>query len=131
VVDESNLQRHIIYGQSDIGRSKAQSARDTVAEINPLTNVIVHEEQLSSENAMRIFEPYDFIVDGTDNFATRYLVNDACVLLGKIYQTRPRTTTRGSVLARTARIDRIGRKAPVWRGTRLFAERRAAAGPGG
>ncbi len=85
VVDESNLQRQIIHGQSDIGRSKTQSARDTVREINPFTNVIVHEERLSSDNAMSIFEPYDLIVDGTDNFATRYLVNDACVLLGKPY----------------------------------------------
>jgi len=85
VVDESNLQRQIIHGQSDVGRSKAQSARDSVLEINPLVNVVLHEERLDSDNAMRIFEPYDLIVDGTDNFATRYLVNDACVLLGKPY----------------------------------------------
>jgi molybdopterin/thiamine biosynthesis adenylyltransferase/rhodanese-related sulfurtransferase len=85
VVDESNLQRQIIHGQSDIGRSKAQSAKASIEEINPLVNVVLHEERLDSENAMRIFEPYDLIVDGTDNFATRYLVNDACVLLGKPY----------------------------------------------
>jgi adenylyltransferase/sulfurtransferase len=85
VVDESNLQRQIIHGQSDVGRSKAQSARDSIQEINPLVNVILHEERLDSDNAMRIFESYDLIVDGTDNFATRYLVNDACVLLGKPY----------------------------------------------
>jgi molybdopterin/thiamine biosynthesis adenylyltransferase/rhodanese-related sulfurtransferase len=85
VVDESNLQRQIIHGQSDIGRSKAVSAMETVAEINPHVNVVLHEERLDSDNAMRIFEPYDLIVDGTDNFATRYLVNDACVLLGKPY----------------------------------------------
>ena len=85
VVDESNLQRQVIHGQSDIGRSKAQSARDSVREINPLVDVVLHEERLDSSNAMRIFEPYDLIVDGTDNFATRYLVNDACVLLGKPY----------------------------------------------
>ena len=85
VVDESNLQRQIIHGQSDVGRSKAQSARDSVLEINPHVNVVLHEERLDSDNAMRIFEPYDLIVDGTDNFATRYLVNDACVLLGKPY----------------------------------------------
>ena len=85
VVDESNLQRQIIHGQSDVGRSKAQSARDTVREINLFVRVILHEERLTSDNAMRIFEPYDLIVDGTDNFATRYLVNDACVLLGKPY----------------------------------------------
>jgi sulfur-carrier protein adenylyltransferase/sulfurtransferase len=85
VVDESNLQRQIIHGQSDVGRSKAQSARDSVLEINPHVNVVLHEERLDSDNAMRIFDPYDLIVDGTDNFATRYLVNDACVLLGKPY----------------------------------------------
>jgi molybdopterin/thiamine biosynthesis adenylyltransferase/rhodanese-related sulfurtransferase len=85
VVDESNLQRQVIHGQSDIGRSKAESARDSIREINPYVNVIVHKERLDSDNAMQIFADYDLIVDGTDNFATRYLVNDACVLLGKPY----------------------------------------------
>jgi sulfur-carrier protein adenylyltransferase/sulfurtransferase len=85
VVDESNLQRQVIHGQSDVGRSKAQSARDSVREINPLVQVNLHEERLDSSNAMRIFADYDLIVDGTDNFATRYLVNDACVLLDKPY----------------------------------------------
>ena len=85
VVDESNLQRQIIHGQSDIGRSKAESARDSVREINPLITVNVHEERLDSSNVMELFAQYDLIVDGTDNFATRYLVNDACVLLGKPY----------------------------------------------
>ena len=85
VVDESNLQRQVIHGQSDIGRSKAESARASVAEINPYINVVLHQERLDSSNAFRIFEPYDLIVDGTDNFATRYLVNDACVLLNKPY----------------------------------------------
>ena len=84
-VDESNLQRQIIHGQSDIGRSKAESARDSVKEINPYVNVILHEERLESENALELFAQYDLIVDGTDNFATRYLVNDACVLLNKPY----------------------------------------------
>lgn len=85
VVDESNLQRQIIHGQSDIGRSKAESARDSVKEINPYVDVILHEERLDTSNVMDIFAQYDLIVDGTDNFATRYLVNDACVLLGKPY----------------------------------------------
>ena len=85
VVDESNLQRQIIHGQSDIGRPKAESARDTVREINPLVNVIVHEERLDNDNVLEIFSGYDLILDGTDNFATRYMVNDACVLLGKPY----------------------------------------------
>jgi molybdopterin/thiamine biosynthesis adenylyltransferase/rhodanese-related sulfurtransferase len=85
VVDESNLQRQIIHGQSDVGRSKAESARDSVKEINPLVEVVLHEERLDSTNVMEIFSQYDLIVDGTDNFATRYLVNDACVLLEKPY----------------------------------------------
>ncbi|WP_034265300.1 adenylyltransferase/sulfurtransferase MoeZ [Actinospica robiniae] len=84
-VDESNLQRQIIHGQSDIGRSKAESARDSVREINPLVNVLLHEERLDSSNVMELFAQYDLIIDGTDNFATRYLVNDACVLLNKPY----------------------------------------------
>ncbi len=85
VVDESNLQRQVIHGQSDVGRPKAESARDSIREINPYVNVVLHEERLDSDNAMEIFAQYDLIVDGTDNFATRYLVNDACVLLGKPY----------------------------------------------
>jgi sulfur-carrier protein adenylyltransferase/sulfurtransferase len=85
VVEESNLQRQVIHGQSDVGRSKAESARDSVEEINPLVEVVLHTERLDSSNVMEIFAEYDLIVDGTDNFATRYLVNDACVLLGKPY----------------------------------------------
>ena len=84
-VDESNLQRQIIHGQSDIGKSKAESAREKIAEINPYVNVILHETRLDNSNVLEIFAQYDIIVDGTDNFATRYLVNDACVLLKKPY----------------------------------------------
>ena len=84
-VDESNLQRQIIHGQSDIGKSKALSAKEKIAEINPYVNVITHELRLDVSNVMEIFSLYDIIVDGTDNFATRYLVNDACVLLKKPY----------------------------------------------
>ncbi len=84
-VDESNLQRQIIHGQSDIGRSKAESARDSVKEINPYVQVNLHEIRLDTSNVMDLFAQYDLIVDGTDNFATRYLVNDACVLLNKPY----------------------------------------------
>jgi sulfur-carrier protein adenylyltransferase/sulfurtransferase len=84
-VDESNLQRQIIHGQSDIGRPKAESARDSIAEINPLVDVIVHNERLDNDNVMGIFEGYDLIVDGTDNFATRYMVNDAAYFLGIPY----------------------------------------------
>jgi adenylyltransferase/sulfurtransferase len=85
IVDESNLQRQIIHGQSDVGRPKAESAAASIKEINPLVKVIVHNEALSNDNVMDIFAGYDLIVDGTDNFATRYMVNDAAVLLGKPY----------------------------------------------
>ena len=85
VVDESNLQRQVIHGVSDLGKSKALSAKESIVEINPHVNVILHEERLDSDNAVDIFRPYDLVLDGTDNFATRYLVNDACVLLGKPY----------------------------------------------
>jgi sulfur-carrier protein adenylyltransferase/sulfurtransferase len=83
VVDESNLQRQIIHGTSDVGRPKMESARDRIKDINPNVRVEAYEEALSSENALEIFEDFDIIVDGTDNFPTRYLVNDACVLSGK------------------------------------------------
>ena len=84
-VDESNLQRQIIHGQSDIGRSKAQSAKESIAEANPYVEVVLHEERLDNDNVMEVFEGYDLIVDGTDNFATRYLVNDAAYFLGIPY----------------------------------------------
>ena len=84
-VDESNLQRQIIHGVSDVGKSKAESAKESIAEVNPYVKVILHSERLESDNVMEIFEPYDLIIDGTDNFATRYLVNDACVFLHKPY----------------------------------------------
>ena len=83
VVDYSNLQRQIIHGTKDVGRSKLASAKDRLVDINPHIQVDTYEEALSSENALRLFEPYDVILDGTDNFPTRYLTNDACVLLGK------------------------------------------------
>jgi sulfur-carrier protein adenylyltransferase/sulfurtransferase len=83
VVDESNLQRQIIHGTSDLGRPKLESARDRIEDINPNVNVEAFGEPLSSENALEIFEDFDVIVDGTDNFPTRYLVNDASVLTGK------------------------------------------------
>ena len=84
-VDESNLQRQVIHGQSDVGKSKALSAKESIAEINPLVNVVVHDVRLDNDNVMELFSAYDLIVDGTDNFATRYLVNDAAVLLHKPY----------------------------------------------
>ncbi|HEY0889894.1 MAG TPA: adenylyltransferase/sulfurtransferase MoeZ [Nocardioides sp.] len=91
-VDESNLQRQVIHGVSDIGKSKALSAKESIAEINPYVEVVLHEERLDNDNVLRIFEGYDLIVDGTDNFATRYMVNDAAYFLkipyvwGSIYR---------------------------------------------
>jgi sulfur-carrier protein adenylyltransferase/sulfurtransferase len=83
VVDFSNLQRQIIHGTPDVGRPKLASAKDRLVALNPHIQVDTYEEALSSENAFRLFEPFDVILDGTDNFPTRYLVNDACVILGK------------------------------------------------
>ena len=83
VVDESNLQRQIIHGTKDVGRPKIESARDRLHDINPLVQLDTYEARLTSENALDLFREYDIIVDGTDNFPTRYLVNDACVLTGK------------------------------------------------
>jgi adenylyltransferase/sulfurtransferase len=85
VVDDTNLQRQIMHGQSDVGRKKLDSAEDSIREINPNVKVVKHETFVSSENALDLFRDYDLIVDGSDNFPTRYLVNDACVLLGKPY----------------------------------------------
>ena len=91
-VDESNLQRQVIHGVSDIDKPKGQSAKESVAEINPYVNVVLHEERLDNDNVLQVFEGYDLIVDGTDNFATRYMVNDAAYFLkipyvwGSIYR---------------------------------------------
>lgn len=83
VVDFTNLQRQIIHSTANVGRSKLDSAKERIAEINPYVEVVTHEVALTSENALELFADYDIIADGTDNFPTRYLVNDACVLLGK------------------------------------------------
>ena len=83
VVSYSNLQRQVIHGTSDVGRPKLESAKDRIKEINPFVQVDTYEVPLTSENALDILAPYDVIIDGTDNFPTRYLTNDACVLLGK------------------------------------------------
>lgn len=83
VVDFTNLQRQVIHSTADVGRPKLQSAKDRLNGINPEINLIGHETRLTSQNALELFKDYDIIVDGTDNFPTRYLVNDACVLLGK------------------------------------------------
>ena len=85
VVDETNLQRQLLHGTNDVGRSKLESAKETIKNINPNVKVYTYETRLTSENAFEILKDYDLIVDGTDNFPTRYLVNDACVLLRKPY----------------------------------------------
>ncbi|MEL6400723.1 MAG: molybdopterin-synthase adenylyltransferase MoeB [Cyanobacteria bacterium J06607_6] len=83
IVDKSNLQRQVIHGTSWVGKPKIESAKNRILEINPFCQVDLYETRISSENALKIMEPYDVVVDGTDNFPTRYLVNDACVLLNK------------------------------------------------
>ena len=85
LVDESNLQRQIIHGQADVDEPKAHSAAASIRALNPHVTVEIHDLMLDSENVMDVFVDYDLIIDGTDNFATRYLINDACVLLGKPY----------------------------------------------
>jgi adenylyltransferase/sulfurtransferase len=100
-VDFSNLQRQIIHGTSDVGRPKAESARDTLKCINPTCEVVLHKTRISSDNALEIIKPYDIVVDGTDNFPTRYLTNDACVLLKKpnVYGSIFRFDGQASVFA--------------------------------
>ena len=85
LVDESNLQRQIIHGQTDVDEPKVHSAAASIRALNPHVTVEIHDLMLDSENVMDVFVDYDLIIDGTDNFATRYLINDACVLLGKPY----------------------------------------------
>lgn len=101
VVDASNLQRQIIHSTKDIGRKKLDSAAEKLLALNPALNVVKHETLLSSENALDILKDYDIVADGTDNFPTRYLVNDACVLLGKpnVYGSIFRFEGQASVFA--------------------------------
>ncbi|HIG82391.1 MAG TPA: molybdopterin-synthase adenylyltransferase MoeB [Verrucomicrobiales bacterium] len=101
VVDFSNLQRQIAHGTADVGRPKVQSGKETINSINPEVEVVVHETRLTAENAIEIMMPYDIVVDGTDNFPTRYLTNDACVLLKKpnVYGSIFRFEGQASVFA--------------------------------
>jgi adenylyltransferase/sulfurtransferase len=100
-VDLTNLQRQVIHGTKDVGRSKLQSARERILDVNPNVEVVGYETRLTSQNALEIVRDYDLVVDGTDNFATRYLVNDACVLLGKpnVYGSIFRFEGQASVFA--------------------------------
>jgi adenylyltransferase/sulfurtransferase len=101
VVDASNLQRQILHSTADVGRKKLDSAEEKLKALNPGVNVVKHDTQLSSANALEILKGYDVIADGTDNFPTRYLVNDACVLLGKpnVYGSIFRFEGQASVFA--------------------------------
>ena len=101
VVDFSNLQRQIAHGTADVGRPKVDSGKETINSINPEVEVVVHETRLSADNVMEIMAPYDIVVDGTDNFPTRYLTNDACVLLKKpnVYGSIFRFEGQASVFA--------------------------------
>jgi len=100
-VDLSNLQRQIVHGSDRIGRAKTESARETLTRVNPNVEVVLHKTRITSQNAFEILEPYDLVVDGTDNFATRYLMNDACVLKKKpnVYGSIFRFEGQASVLA--------------------------------
>src|ERR1700678_1145328 len=100
-VDYSNLQRQILHTDADVGRSKAESAKETIHGINPNCEVVIHNTRISSENALDLIRPYDIVVDGTDNFPTRYLTNDACVLLKKpnVYGSIFRFEVHASVFA--------------------------------
>jgi adenylyltransferase/sulfurtransferase len=100
-VDLSNLQRQILHGTNDVGRLKTQSAGETIRRLNPNVEVVLHDTRLTSENALDIIPPYDIVVDGTDNFPTRYLTNDACVLLKKpnVYGSIFRFEGQASVFA--------------------------------
>jgi adenylyltransferase/sulfurtransferase len=100
-VDYSNLQRQILHTDADVGRPKAQSAKETIAGINPHCEVVIHNTRITSENALDLIRPYDIVVDGTDNFPTRYLTNDACVLLKKpnVYGSIFRFEGQASVFA--------------------------------
>jgi len=101
VVDYSNLQRQILHTDADVGRPKTESARETIKGINPNCEVVIHNTRISSENALDLIRPYDIVVDGTDNFPTRYLTNDACVLLKKpnVYGSIFRFEGQASVFA--------------------------------
>lgn len=114
VVDDSNLQRQVLFSQADVGRPKVEAARDRIVGLNPHINVVVHNTKLTSENALNIIKDYDIVADGTDNFPTRYLVNDACVLLDKVnvYASIYRFEGQASVFNY---VDSEGNRGPNYR----------------
>lgn len=120
-VDFSNLQRQIIHGTENVGQSKAESAKVSINRINPGVEVVLHNTRITSENALEIIAQYDIVVDGTDNFPTRYLTNDACVLLKSpmsmapfsVLRARPASSRRTSAGRATAAFTR-NRRRPAW-----------------
>jgi molybdopterin/thiamine biosynthesis adenylyltransferase len=129
VVDYTNLQRQVIHDTNHVGRPKLASAKETIHDINPFVEVVTYETRLTSENALDLFREYDIVADGTDNFPTRYLVNDACVLLGKpttfmaasfASRGRRRSSTPRRVRAIAASI--LSRLRPAWRRVARKAE---------
>ncbi len=123
-VDMSNLQRQVIHGRSDVGRPKALSAKESILEINEHVDVRLHEFRLDNSNAVELFSEYDLILDGTDNFATRYLVNDAAVIAGKPY------VWGLDLPLRRAGLGLLGRRPPGRRGTELSRSLPGAPPPG-
>ena len=120
-VDFSNLQRQIMHGTEDVGRPKTKSAEETIKSINPNVEVIIHNTRISSENALDLIRPYDIVVDGTDNFPTRYLTNDACVLLKSRTFTAPSFASKARpVSSRRISADRAiavfipNHRRPAW-----------------
>lgn len=114
VVDDSNLQRQVLFCQADVGKPKVEAARDRIVGLNPHINVVIHNTKLTSDNALEIIKDYDIVADGTDNFPTRYLVNDACVLLDKVnvYASIYRFEGQASVFNY---VDSDGNRGPNYR----------------
>ena len=115
VVEESNLQRQIIHGTKDLGRRKVESARDRMRDINPHIDIETHETRLTSQNALRLFKNYDIIVDGTDNFPTRYLVNDASLTyMARSFASRDRLVFSGPSAGLVIAAFILNRRQPAW-----------------
>ncbi|MDZ7694719.1 MAG: ThiF family adenylyltransferase [Balneolaceae bacterium] len=120
VIEASNLHRQVLFGASDVGRPKVQVAKERLQEINPHITINLHETRLTSDNALEIIEKYDVIADGTDNFPTRYLINDACVMLDKPNVHGVHLSVRGTAVRCFNYVDEEGNRGPNYRD--LFPE---------